>query len=224
MRHLVENSTEILDKIKDEIIQKEKVIKDFEDQIEKTKQELVDIENQGLELFGQMDVCQREITDLDKQFLEKSKEVEDLKVAVRKMRDDQEKLRSEINDVNQEIKKCEKSEKLIHDDLNKNKKSFKKLIEEFGFIDDFEKEIRSLNKHKDDAGMIVDDDIAAEPEQMEIDEEEYDNSHKNKMRKGPSNYKKYVDSKYMEYNFKIEELEELSKSTVSNDDLLLIPF
>jgi hypothetical protein len=59
---------------------------------------------------------------------------------------------------------------------------------------------------------------------LEIDEEEYDNSHKNKMRKGPSNYKKYVDSKYMEYNFKIEELEELSKSTVSNDDLLLIPF
>ena len=49
---------------------------------------------------------------------------------------------------------------------------------------------------------------------MDVDDGDYENSHKNKIKKGPSNYRKYIDSKYMEYNFKMEELEELSTSIV----------
>lgn len=218
MRHLVDNSTEILDKIKDEIILKEKVIKDFEDQIDKIKTELEEIENQGLELFGEIDVCQRDITNLEKQFLEKSKEVEDLKIAVRRMRDEQDKLRTEINEINMEIKKCEKNEKNISDDLKKNKSSFKKLIDEFGFIDEFEKEIRGLGRGPKivNDGMLIDEDnpLNIQDEKMDVDDGDYENSHKNKIKKGPSNYRKYIDSKYMEYNFKMEELEELSTSNV----------
>ncbi len=203
-RHLTENSTEILEKLKEEIIQKEKVIKEYEDRIEEIKKELLEIENKALEVYGQVEKCQREIENLGKMFQEKSKEVEELKNTIKKMREEQEKIRNEIGEIGIENKKLEKSEKLINEEINKNKKSYKKLIEEFGFIDDFEKEIRSLSRGAND--MIIEED-----NQIPVEEENDEN--KGKLRKVSNLYKKYIEAKYMDYVFKMEELEELSKST-----------
>ena len=202
-RQLTDNANEILEKLKEEILQKEKVIKEYEDLIDKIKNELVEIENKGLEVYGNIEVCQREIENLGKMFQEKGKEVDELKSMIRKMREEQEKVKSEITDVNIEIKKLEKSEKLINEEINKNKKSYKKLIEEFGFIDDFEKEIKSLHRGNE---MLMDEEPA------EAVEEEIEEENKGKMRKGPNIYKKYIEPKYMDYVFKMEELEDLSKA------------
>ncbi len=158
-------------------------------------------------------------------FVEKSKEVEDLKITIRKMRDDQEKFKSEINDINTEIKKLEKTEKLFSDDLNKNKKSFRKLIEEFGFIDEFEKEIKNINRNHqaNPNAMIVDEEANQGGNQEEAEEEQVGAVDRtSKVRKGPNNYAKYIDPKYIDYNFKMEELEELSHSIVNLILILLI--
>jgi hypothetical protein len=47
------------------------------------------------------------------------------------------------------------------------------------------------------------------------EEEEQANKKPNKIMKVNNNYRKYIDGKYMEYTFKMEELEELSKSSVT---------
>jgi structural maintenance of chromosome 4 len=222
LKHLTENAPDILDRIKEEIIQKEKVVKDYEEMIENIKKELADIENRGLELFGQIEVCQTQINNFDKMFLDKSKEVEELRTLIRKMREEQEKQKAEIHEINLEIKKLEKNEKLINEDLNKNKKSFKKLVDEFGFIDEFEKEIKIINKRNNkytDDMMMVDNEIKADSNDLDAENEkdkdlDIDSTRILKLRKITNNYQKYLDPKYIEYVFKMEELEELSKSVV----------
>lgn len=221
MRNLTENAPEILEKIREEILQKEKVIKNFEDLIETIKKELEDLEAQGMELFAQIDLIQTEITNFETKFSEKSKELEELKVLIKRMREEQEKLNNEKNEISSEIKKLEKNEKLINEDLNKNKKSFKKLVDEFGFIDEFEKEIKSINnqsakknKNNED-GMMIDLEEKNQNENYnENEDEQVENHNKDKKRKTTNHYAKYIDSKYMEYAFKFEELDELSKHTV----------
>lgn len=221
MRNLTQNAAEVLEKIKDEIEHKEKVIKDYENLIDEIKMELDNIEKKGMEFIAQIEVCHRDIANLNEKFNNKSKEVEELKVAIRKMRDEQEKLKGEISEIGAEIKKLEKNEKLINDDLNKNKKSFKKLVEEFGFIDDFEKEIKCINAGKNHqynaGGMLVDDEENQMDVENSLDEEEQEieaeENKRGKIRKVSNNYRKYVDPKFMEYAFKMEELDDLSKST-----------
>jgi len=225
MKHLTENAPDILDKIKEEIIQKEKIVKEYEGLIENVNKEIGEIENKGLELYGQIEVCNNQINNFDKMFLDKGKEVEELRTLIKKMKDDQEKLKVDIHEINLEIKKLEKNEKLINEDVNKNKKSFKKLVEEFGFIDEFEKEIKILNKKNKSNNsdkMIVDseniqqesnsnENEAYEEKEIDIDP---DSSRRSKQRKTTNHYQKYIDPKYLEYAFKIEELDELSKSVV----------
>jgi structural maintenance of chromosome 4 len=209
MKHTCENAPEILKKIEEEMKMKEATIKDYEEAIEKIKKELEDLEKQAMEYYGQIEVLTKEAEDLDKAFTTKTKEVEELKVMIRKMKDEQEKFKGEMAEINAEIKKLEKSEKLIQDDLNKNKKSYKKLVEEFGFIDDFDKEINSINKG---SNKIINDEMAMDIEEEKKEEiEEIEVVHKpSRLRKTNLNYQKFIDPKYIDYNFKFEELDELA--------------
>ena len=59
--------------------------------------------------------------------------------------------------------------------------------------------------------MVDDENKEADDAEEDLDEEM---AKRCKVRKGPNNYKKYMEPKFMEYNFKMEELDELANSTV----------
>lgn len=224
-RHTIDNAPQILEKIKEEIELKDKIIIEYEKNIEEIKKELENLEQKALEVYGEIENYNQESINLEKKFTEKNKALDELKVIIRKMKDDQEKIRNEIADIGIEIKKAEKNEKLITEDLLKNKKSFKKLLDEFGFIDDFEKEIQNIQKTGLEAMDVDEDDFNNNKNNFsdDLNEEDEEVDYKrNKSRKVTNNYQKFINAKYIEHDFKFEELDSLSKSNVIIFSIIII--
>jgi hypothetical protein len=119
-----------------------------------------------------------------------------------------------IHEFNEQIKNLENSENSIREELNRNKKSYQKLIEEFGFIDELEKEINEMNKVKKES-IVLDGNEAEDNEQGEEPiEVDLENKKRTKKRKVKNIYSNYINEKYFDYPFEMEELDELLKSDV----------
>jgi structural maintenance of chromosome 4 len=227
MKNSVSNADFTLKKTKEEIILKEKTILELEDVLKNVVIELQEIEEKALLVYEAISKSKLESEELGKEFDEKKKEVEELKIVIRKMKEEQDKIKEEINEYKIEIGKLTKNENFIYEESMKIKKSYKNLIEEFGFIDTIEKEIKEIkNKsketpHRDPETKDDDDDYDEEESQKSQFSKRKFNSKTKKI--SNHQYSKYENPIYFEKGFSSEELEELSsgKQDINYESLLI---
>ena len=209
MKNTVSNAADTLKKTKEEILFKEKTISQYEDLLKKNIVELKELEEKAYSIYENISKCKNESDDLGKQFDEKRKEVEELKIIIRKMKEEQDKIKGEILDYKNDITKLKKNEKTVFEEIIKNKNSYTNLIEEFGFIDILERDIKniknkSLKIHDNEDKIYVDNDSEEDDQSTP--------SINSKTKKTAKDYSKFKDPKYMSTDLVIEELEELSHS------------
>lgn len=149
-RNIIENAPSQIQKLKEEIETKEKLITQNEGLIERIKKEMEEIEKYAEETYGQIEILNREKNNMNSSDSEVSKAIGALRNEIAKINDEKEKIMAEMNEVKVEYKKLEKKEQNIEDEINKNKMNFKKFIDEYGFIDEFENEINKINSQKDE--------------------------------------------------------------------------
>jgi len=239
-KNVIENAPLQIQKSKNEIETKENSIKIHEEAIDKIKKELEEIEKIALETYGQIEILNREKENINNTNSETSKAISVLKEEVAKIHEEKDKINAEINEWKNENKKFIKREKTLDYDLEKNKDNFKKFMDEYGFIDDFEKEIKRINrpnniidsnddenkmniesgetecKNNHKSNMDIEDSQENNNQEENTDINRENNTIENKIAKLENNYEKYIDSKFIDYRFKAEELEELYKFKVSN--------
>ena len=73
------------------------------------------------------------------------KELQEFKQETEKLKEERTKVKEDIVNLNQEVKRVQKTEDGTNEEIKKNLVSFKKLIDEFGFIDRFEKEVDEVS-------------------------------------------------------------------------------
>lgn len=205
--NILKNANETLEKIKTEIENKEKAKSDYNKKIEDCKAYLGELEQKALDVFGQMENCENMINALEEKFNTKNQEVENLKVLIKQMKEDLEKIKGDIKDANEELKKINKTSSMIDDEMLKNKNNFKKLIDEFGFVEEFDEEIKKINEAKPN-------NIEEENEEINEENSNEEEEHKDKKAKRtPSAYSKYFNEKNLREDFSPEELAELIASS-----------
>jgi structural maintenance of chromosome 4 len=222
MKQLQENALDILERIKEDIELKEKQQKEYENQIQRLKEEISILEKQGEGIISDIEQCDNIIQELNQKGIANTKEFDELKTLIKKFQAEKDKFGGEISEINSEIKKIEVNVKSATEEIEKNKKSFRKLIDEFGFIDEFEREIKRINSKK--ALPVINEQMDIE---VEIEEEAADEGSHGSVQNKPSRmkkvdqvYAKYLDLKYLEHNFRIEELNELVDVHVSYCSLI----
>jgi structural maintenance of chromosome 4 len=224
MKQLQENALDILERIKDDIELKEKQQKEYENQIQKLKSEIESLEKQGEAIIIEIEECDKVIQELHTKSIANTKEFDELKSLIKKFQSEKEKFNLEISEINAEVKKNEINVENASNVIDKNIKSFKKLIDEFGFIDEFESELKKINSKKNVIPDQMDVEIEIEKEESADAEsqgsknlEEEINNLANKpakSRKIDLLRTKYDDIKYIYHKFKIDELNELSQYAV----------
>ena len=206
--NILKNANETLEKIKTEIENKEKAKSDYNKKIEECKAYLGELEQKALDVFGQMENCENMINALEEKFNTKNQEVENLKVLIKQMKDDLEKIKGDIKDANEELKKINKTSSMIEDEILKNKNNFKKLIDEFGFVEEFDEEIKKINEAKPENN--IEDDNEEMNEENSNEEQEHNDK---KAKRTPSAYSKYFNERNLREDFSPEELAELIASS-----------
>jgi len=141
MKHTISKAPENLQKLKDEMEVKQNNIKELEAQIDKIKHELVELEQTALDTYAQIEIKNKENEAKQNEMKAKTQELQELKQESDKLKEERLKIKEEIRNIEGEIKRVRKSEENTNDEIKKNLVSFKKLIDEFGFIDSFEKEV-----------------------------------------------------------------------------------
>ena len=142
------NAQKTLDKLKEEITNKEKTIEELKKRIKECEVIMKQFEDDSLKLLASMDNNNNQIKKLEGQYTEQNGEIEKLKQAIANLREGKQEKENEIKEINEEIRKLNRSIAAFNEKINTNKKSFDKLMQEFGFVDDFDKDVKMINQGK----------------------------------------------------------------------------
>ena len=142
------NAQKTLDKLKEEITNKEKTIEELKKKIKECEIIMKQNEDDSLKLLASMDNNNNKIKQLESQYNEQNGEIEKLKQAIASLREGKQEKENEIKEINEEIRKLNRSIAAFNEKINTNKKSFDKLIQEFGFVDDFDRDVKMINQGK----------------------------------------------------------------------------
>ena len=142
------NAQKILDKLKQEITSKEQNKEDLKNKIKDCEKIMTGYEDESLKLLQNMDDNKNQIKNLENQYLKQNKEIEKLKEAIASLREGKQEKENAIKEINEEIRKINRTIAAFNEKIEQNKTSFDKLIQDFGFIDDFDQEIKQINQGK----------------------------------------------------------------------------
>ena len=151
------NAQKTLDKLKEEIMNKEKTIEELKKRIKECENIMKQYEEDSLKLLATMDNNNTQIKKLESQYTEQNSEIEKLKQAIATLRESKQEKENAIKEINEEIRKLNRSIASFNEKITTNKKSFDKLIQEFGFIDDFDRDIKMINQGKLKKGQSQDE-------------------------------------------------------------------
>ena len=187
--YLLKNTSKILETLKDEIKGKEKFIEDLNNKIKKCENEMKQNEEDAVKLFLKLENNKEKIKELEDQSKNQNSEMNKLKKIIEVLNNKKQKKETEVDEINEEIKKIEKTIEGINSKLEINKNLFDDLMKEFGFLDDFDKEIKKINKsfinknkdeeNKKDIKMKIENEKEEEEEVEDEKDEDYkDNDNK----------------------------------------------
>ena len=142
------NAQKTLDKLKEEIKSKEKNKEDLKNNIKECEKMMTQYEDESIKILQTMDNNKNEIKSLENQYTKQNKEIEKLKQAIASLREGKQEKENAIKEINEEIRKINRAIAAFNDKIEQNKTSFDKLIEDFGFIDDFDQDIKKINQGK----------------------------------------------------------------------------
>ena len=220
--NVLENAQKTLDKLKDEITNKEKTIEELKNRIKECENIMKQYEDDSLKLLAQMDNNNNQIKKLESQYTEQNSEIEKLKQAIANLRERKE---NQIKEINEEIRKLNRSIASFNEKISINKKSFDKLIQEFGFIDDFDKDIKMINqgkikkdnKDKDDEDSQNKEDLEMKDSNSKDDSNDEENEEGDEfMPKKKANlkeYDKYFKSRELKMDYPQDEVNKLISQT-----------
>ena len=216
------NAQKTLDKLKEEIINKEKTIEELKKRIKECENIMKQYEDDSLKLLGVMNTNNNEIKRLEGQYTEQNGEIEKLKQAIALLRENKQGKENEIKEINEEIRKLNRSIASFNEKININKKSFDKLIQEFGFIDDFDRDIKMINQGKLKKGQSQEEssqnkeDLEMKEIKEESNEEDNEDEEDELIPKKKANVKqfdKYFKTKYLQMEYAQDEVNKLISQT-----------
>ena len=216
------NAQKTLDKLKEEIINKEKTIDELKKRIKECENIMKQYEDDSLKLLATMNNNNNQITTLEGQYTEQNGEIEQLKQAIANLRESKQGKENEIKEINEEIRKLNRSIASFNEKININKKSFDKLIQEFGFIDDFDRDIKMINQGKLKKGQSQDEssqnkeDLEMKDNKEESNDEDNEEEEDELIPKKKANlkeYDKYFKTKYLQMEYEQEEVNKLISQT-----------
>ena len=223
--NVLENAQKTLDKLKDEITNKEKTIEELKNRIKECENIMKQYEDDSLKLLAQMDNNNNQIKKLESQYTEQNSEIEKLKQAIANLRESKQEKENQIKEINEEIRKLNRSIASFNEKISINKKSFDKLIQEFGFIDDFDKDIKMINqgkikkdnKDKDDEDSQNKEDLEMKDSNSKDDSNDEENEEGDEfMPKKKANlkeYDKYFKSRELKMDYPQDEVNKLISQT-----------
>ena len=147
------------------------------------------------------------------------------------MRESKQEKENEIKEINEEIRKLNRSIAAFNEKINTNKKSFDKLIQEFGFIDDFDRDIKMINQGKIKKDKGSQEDSSQNKEDLEMkdsNKEESNNEEENeddddiipKKKANLKEYDKYFKLRQLKMEFPQDEINKLITQTKDIEYLL----
>ena len=180
---IVNNANKILEILKEEIKNKEEFIRELKNKIKECENAMVQNEEDLLKLVAEKTNNNNQITKLEEQSKNQDNEISKLKKIIEKLKNNKKDKESKIEEVKEEIKKIQKKIEELNKQLEINEKSFDDLMKEFGFLDDFDKDINKinksfLNKNKDEENKDKKMDIEGEEEEEDNDEDKKDEDYK----------------------------------------------
>ena len=224
--NVLENAQKTLDKLKDEITNKEKTIEELKNKIKECENIMKQYEDDSLKLLAQMDNNNNQIKKLESQYTEQNSEIEKLKQAIANLRESKQEKENQIKEINEEIRKLNRSIASFNEKISINKKSFDKLIQEFGFIDDFDKDIKMINQGKiKKDNKDKDDEDSQNKEDLEMKEENSNKDDSNdeeneegdefmpKKKANLKEYDKYFKSRELKMDYPQDEVNKLISQT-----------
>ena len=224
--NVLENAQKTLDKLKDEITNKEKTIEELKNRIKECENIMKQYEDDSLKLLAQMDNNNNQIKKLESQYTEQNSEIEKLKQAIANLRESKQEKENQIKEINEEIRKLNRSIASFNEKISINKKSFDKLIQEFGFIDDFDKDIKMINQGKiKKDNKDKDDEDSQNKEDLEMKEENSNKDDSNdeeneegdefmpKKKANLKEYDKYFKSRELKMDYPQDEVNKLISQT-----------
>ena len=216
------NAQKTLDKLKEEIINKEKTIEELKKRIKDCESIMKLYEDDSLKLLAEMNNNNNSIKKLEGQYTEQNGEIEKLKQAIANLRESKQEKENAIKEINEEIRKLNRSIAAFNEKINTNKKSFDKLIQEFGFIDDFDKDIKMINQGKMKKNQSQDDssqnkeDVDMKDNNKDESDDSNDDDDDDIIPKKKANlkeYDKYFKLKFLKMEYPQEEINKLISQT-----------
>ena len=233
--NILQNAQKILDKLKEEITNKEKNKEDLKNKIKECEKMMKKYEDDSLLLLQNVDNNNNKIKELENQYTKQSKDIEKLKEEISGLREEKQEKEKDIKEINEDIKKINRTITNFDEKINQNKSSFDKLIQDFGFIEDFEQEIKDINegrvvnkekeKDKTNSKKIISDDddididnnskedVEMKKENSGEDEEEEEEIIPSKKKTNVGLYEKYFKLKELKNDFTQEEINKFISQT-----------
>ena len=189
---ILKNASKILEILNDQIKNKEEFIKEIKNKINECENEMKQNEEDTLKLMAESANNNKEIEKLEEKNKNQDNEIIKLKKIIEKLRDSKKEKENEIKELNEDIIKITKKIDEINKKLEINKKSFDDLMKEFGLLDDFDKDIKKINK----SYIIIDkDEKKLKDIKMDLEDEEEEEDDDN-------------DDKDEDYKYKDNEIKE----------------
>ena len=204
--NILQNANEILKTITNEIKLKEEAKIDYENKINEGDKILKEFEDKALAILGEIDKCENKINALEEELTKGSSEIQKMKELVAQLKQAQEAKINAIKEVNEDVKRINKILNQGNEKIHVNKSSFDQLINDFGFVEDFEDEIKEIN-NKDYTKN------GEEKEKENEEEKEKENSNLN------SKKEEIEDIEMQDSNIKNNKIEENSNSKNEKEDL-----
>ena len=142
------NAQKTLDKLKEDISNKEENKEELKKKIKECEKLMTQYEDESLQLLQNIDNNNNQIKNLENQYTKQDKEIENLKKAISSLRESKQKKEEEQKEINEEIKKINRTITGFNEKIEQNKTSFDKLIQDFGFVDEFDQDIKKINQGK----------------------------------------------------------------------------
>ena len=212
------NAQKTLDKLKEEIVNKEKTIEELKKKIKECENIMKQYEDDSLKLLASMNNNNNEIKKLEGQYTDQNGEIEKLKQAIANLREGKQSKENEIKEINEEIRKLNRTIAAFNEKINANKASFDKLMQEFGFIDDFDKDIKKINQGKmktgEESSQNKDDDLEMKSkDDSDEDNEDDDEEVVPKKKANVKEYDKYFKLKELKMEYAQDEVNKLISQT-----------
>ena len=224
------NAQMTLDKLKEEITIKEKVKEELKKRIRECETIMKHYEDESLKLLQHMENNNNQIRGLESQYTDQNSEIEKLKMAIATLREGKQEKENATREINEEIRKINRTISAFNDRLYQNKKSFDKLIQDFGFIDDFDKDIKKINQGKMDSENKdkKDDDSSSDNDNIkmrgadlvEYEEDENGDLIPSKKKTSTRPYEKYFKVKALKMDYEPEEVNKFIEQTKDIEYLL----